>query len=441
MDISGQFAKSAKITACALASLVLLAGSAFAQGDEYTLEETVMQALKANPSIASSKANAEAAEESRKSARGAFGPKLSTSYGYTNTEHDSTLSTHDQFAWSVNASQTLFTGFTVLSTYQKAALQKESAEIATNATELALILNVQENFINLLIARENLRSAQDTVERLKSQLNVAQAFYDVGLNPRIDVLRAEVSLSTAEDELLQAENTVATQKARLNTLLNLPLDAEIHYMGDLEVIPFTQPLDASLQEAAKNRPDILIARKAIEIAAKDLKLSNAALYPQITASAKWATAGKNPDAAGFGDKKDTNFVGMTSGVTASWELFSWGTTYYASQAAKRVITKLRADEANKWQEALFAIKSRHLSIAEATKRIKVAQKTKEQAEEAYRMATARYQAQVGTNTDVLDAQADLSAAEASLTKAQGDYMIAVARLNNAVGRKNPSLAM
>lgn len=51
------------------------------------------------------------------------------------------------------------------------------------------------------------------------------------------------------------------------------------------------------------------------------------------------------------------------------------------------------------------------------------------------MAVARYQAQVGTNTDVLDAQSDLSSAEASLITARGDYMISVASLYNATGSK------
>ncbi|MFN2267256.1 MAG: TolC family protein, partial [Desulfonatronovibrio sp.] len=48
-------------------------------------------------------------------------------------------------------------------------------------------------------------------------------------------------------------------------------------------------------------------------------------------------------------------------------------------------------------------------------------------------------AQVGTNTDVLDAQAKLSGAEANLIRANADYLKALATIYNAMGEKNISL--
>lgn len=409
----------------------------------YDLEATVRKALADNPSIEASRATALGAEEGRKAARGAFGPSLSSSYSYTHNDHkkntrQNPISDDDYYTLTASVTQPVFTGFNLLSTYQKAELTKESAELAKDLTELGLILNVQENFINLLVARENVRSAQATVDRLASQLQVTQAYYDVGLQPRIDVLRAEVQLSDAENSLLQAQNTLETQHARLNTLLNLPLEADVDYKGELTFISTPMDLETSLDVAASSRPDLLIARKAVEIAAKDLKIRESGFYPQASASFNWSKMGDHPNVDGS-EFASTEFSSWYAKGTVSWELFSWGTTYYATQQAKQTIAQLKAEEANTWQEALYEIKSRHLSIGEAAKRIKVAQKTVDSAQEAYRMALARYQAQVGTNNDVLDAQADLSSAEAALTKAQGDYMISIARLYNAVGEKNPGL--
>lgn len=411
---------------------------------EYDLEATVLKALKDNPSIEGARASALGAEEGRKAARGAFGPSLSTTYGYTAKDHKkNTRSTplydDDFYTWTTSVNQPIFTGFNLLSTYQKAELTKESAALAQNQVELGLVLNVQENFIGLLTARENVRSAQATVDRLASQLKVTQAYYDVGLQPRVDVLRAEVQLSDAENLLLQAENKRETQQARLNTLLNLPLDAAVKYTGELMYMPAPMDLESSLSKASSARPDLLIARKAVEIAMKDLKITESDFYPQLAASFNWSKMGDHPNVDGS-QFSSTEFSEWYAKGSVSWELFSWGTTYYAAQQGKQTIAKLKAAEANTWQEALYEIKSRHLSINEAAKRIKVAQKTVASAQEAYRMALARYQAQVGTNNDVLDAQADLSSAEASLTQAQGDYMIAIARLFNAVGEQNPSLA-
>ena len=87
----------------------------------------------------------------------------------------------------------------------------------------------------------------------------------------------------------------------------------------------------------------------------------------------------------------------------------------------------------------YEVKAQLLKINETRKRIKVAQYGLVQAKEAYRVALARYEAQVGTNTDVLDAQAKLSAAEASLTEAQADYLISLSVLYASMGIANPDL--
>ena len=137
----------------------------------------------------------------------------------------------------------------------------------------------------------------------------------------------------------------------------------------------------------------------------------------------------------------TEFSEWSVGVSAKWNLFDSGKDYYAQSAAAQVVNRVMADEANLRQEVAFEVKSRHLKLSEAAKRIKVAQKTVDQAAEAYRMAVARYQAQVGTNTDVLDAQASLTSAEAALTSAQAEYLVALASLYVSIGDKNPSLHM
>lgn len=405
----------------------------------YTLKEAVLKALADNPSIEAARRGATSAEETRKSARGAFGPALATNYGWTYSKPSLNGSQHN-YQWAVEVAQPIFTGFNILATYNSAALTAESQELALSLAELNLIFLVQQNFINLLTARENVESAKDSVERLASQLKVAQAFYDVGLKPRIDVLRAEAQLSESENTLISAQNTVVIQEARLNTLLNLPVNAHINYKGELAYFPFEQPLEVSLDTAAHYRPDILIARKATEISQEQVTVAASDFYPQVSGTVRWLKNGDGIEVNGYSRRTILTPLARTQvGAQASWSIFSWGTTYFATTSAKQTVLSNKASEANTWQEAAFEVKSRYLNIINAAKRIKVAEKTVAAAEEAYRMAVARYQAQVGTNTDVLDAQADLSSAEASLISARGDYMISVASLYNATGTKVPGL--
>ena len=437
-----------KTTVLLALAVALAAGTAFgAEGAHaatvYDMEQAVRQALEANPGMEAARHDLLGAEEGRKSARGAFLPSATVTYGYTRYDHKkpnkhTPTSDDDVFGATFNVHQDLFTGFNILSTYQKAELSKENAQEKVRYTELALITNVQQNFLSLLKAREDVRSAHDSVTRLKEQLKVTQAFYDVGLKPRLDVLQAEVDLARAEDTLIAAQNSVETQIVRLNTLLGLEVNADVDYEGDLNYQPFTMKIDDALERAYKDRPDLVMAAKSVEIAMKDKKIAYSALYPHLGADFDWNTSGDHFIPAGDQYSK-TEYSSWSVGLAASWKFWDWGKTYYAGQQAEQNVASLLRTADDTRQEAAYEVTANHLSIRKAAESIRVNKKALEAAQESYRMAVARYQAQVGTNTDVLDAQERLTAAEASLTTALADYKLALSKLYSSIGEQNPSL--
>ncbi|THB66243.1 MAG: TolC family protein [Desulfovibrio sp.] len=435
--------------------LAVVGTTAANAAEELDMGRSVQTALENSPRMESSRAQIDAAEDGTNAALAEFFPTATATYSYTRNDHPkpdrdqprstwsnetqtSTITQYDDDIYTLkfNVTQTLFTGFRLLSSYQKALLNEEKVAASQANEELSLMLAVQESFLNLLKARESVRSAEDSHARLTSQLMVTQAFYDVGLKPRLDVLQAEVNLANAEDTLLQAENSVATTQARLDTLLVLE-PGQADYVGELAYVPFTMSLDDCLVEAYQNRPDMVVMRKGVEIASEDVTIAASGLYPQVSASFDWSSTGN--DMAVRGQEYDrTEFSEWSFTLSMAWT-FDFGRTWYSMRQAEGVERQFRADEANLVQEVTYEVTSMHLKIAEAEERIKVAQKGLEQAKEGYRMAVARYQAQVGTNTDVLDAQDNLTSAESNLTTAMADYLIAVAQMYVAMGRANPSL--
>jgi outer membrane protein TolC len=83
--------------------------------------------------------------------------------------------------------------------------------------------------------------------------------------------------------------------------------------------------------------------------------------------------------------------------------------------------------------ATFEVKAAYLMVRESEKQVFVAQKAIEQAEENFRLNTERYKEQVGTSTDVLDAQTLLTKTKSDYVNALGDYYINQARLERAMG--------
>ncbi|MDE7064772.1 MAG: TolC family protein [Desulfovibrionaceae bacterium] len=409
-----------------------------------SMADAVERALRDNPGVGAAAAQSRAAEEGRKSARGAFGPSLGMSYGVSKIRKVSDPYSparspeYGTYTWNVDVTQPVFTGFNLLSTYQKAALEADRQKAALRQTRLAMIEEVQSTFLEYLRSVENVRSEGDALARLRDQLKITRAFYNVGLRPRLDVLQAEVDVANAEKLLIQAENTRDTNMARLNTLLGLPVTVAPRYVGELRHVPFSRGLEACLEAAYRNRPDLYMAAKAVAIAEKDRKIVQSDYYPQISAYYNISNYGNTPDMqlAGENGGRGTQWE---IGAQATWNVFAWGTTYYADRQAGFNVTRVKYEETNLKLEVGYDIKSRLLAVLEAEKRISVAQKGLEQAQEAYNVAQARYQAQVGTNFDVLDASSKLTAAEASLTGAKADYLTALAQLYVAMGELHPDL--
>lgn len=434
------------------------------------MEKSVQRGLAANPQMQSARAQILGAEEGRRQALANFGPVGTVSYGYQRTDarvwspdSQTNIGTNlinqmtgsnfntqqpmnqSQGYWQnlytleLNVTQPLFTGFKLLSSYQRAALAKDQADAQLNNTELTLIKSVQRAFLALLKARSDVKSNQDSVARLQSQYKVTQAFYDVGLKPRLDVLQAEAELATAEQNLLKAQNTVLTQTAQLNSLLNLPLSQDTPYVGELKYEPFTMTIERCLDTAYTTRPDLYIAVKSVQISEKDAKVAASPLYPQVQAQASYTRQG---DTIGTDNNRKSTSVtpeATTVGVTANWQVWDWGSTYFGYSQARDTVKKLQADLARMRLDVGYEVKTYHLNIQDAAKRISVARTGLEAAQEGYRMAVARYQAQVGTNTDVLDAQSRVSSAEFNLTQALSDYQSALADIYVAMGIKNTAL--
>lgn len=411
-----------------------------------SMREAVERALQQNPSLGSQEAQSKSSEETRKSARGAFGPKLGMSYTATRTDKDYSPSytvtqapKQGVYTWGIEVSQPVFTGFKLLADYQKAALQAESDKASLRSAELTMTEEVQTQFLNYLRYEESVRSSSDALARLRDQLRITQAFYDVGLRPRLDVLQAEVDVRKAENTLIQDENNRDTSLAKLNTLLGLPAQAATRYTGNLNHVPFTRSLEQCLEAAYRQRPDLYIAAKSVAIAGKNRQAAQSAYYPQVEAYYNVAQTGNTMDLQRVGDQGYRG-TAWELGAKATWDIFQWGTTYYADQSAGWLVTKVRYEEENLKLNVGYDIKSKLLAVREAEKRIAVAETAVEQATEAYNVALARYQEQVGTNFDVLDASSNLTAAQASLTSAKADYLTALAQIYVAMGEFRPDLA-
>jgi outer membrane protein TolC len=284
--------------------------------------------------------------------------------------------------------------------------------------------------LNILKASRILTVARQSLELLKAHRDTAQAFYDVGVIPKNDLLYAEVELANGRQFLVRAENGVEMAKSKFNTVLRREINAPVEIEDVLNDRPFEKPLDACIAAALENRPEIRSYALRLEQAKSLVTLARSEYYPNVGVVGNYAKYGDTPGVAGSPYRDQENWYVM---AVANWTFWDWGKTKNRVDAglsrenqAADILTNIR-------DQITLEVKNTFLLLHEAEKQVQVSKKAIEQAEENFRINTERYREQVGTSTDVIDAQTLLTKVRSDHDNALGDNSISRARLERAMG--------
>jgi outer membrane protein TolC len=129
---------------------------------------------------------------------------------------------------------------------------------------------------------------------------------------------------------------------------------------------------------------------------------------------------------------------------ATWSLFNAGQVRAESDEAEARLRQAEDVVVSVRQQIELDVRSAYLAVAAAKGQVAAGRKEVDQQQEAYRIATIRYQEGVGTSIEILTAEADLGDARTRLNRAIFDLNLAVAQLDLAVGREEllgaPTLA-
>ena len=400
-----------------------------------TLSECVAIALDKNPQVLYSKEDIFEKEFSLSSSKKDLLPSLFFNYGYIHTQDpDPVLALEDYYNYSIGIEQPVYQGRALVTGVEMSKLDLESSKAGMAQTKNDIILSVNEAYYNLLKTRKFEGVAKQSVEDRKAHLKDATAFYNAGLIPKNDMLQSEVELAGAEIAYIQAMNLSHMAQAELNTLLRRPVDTPIELEDILQFEPSEISWDDAVQQAKQYRPELRQSEIAVQQAEKNIILTKAPYLPAVSVSANYLKQGDNPLA------DDYPLLGSSEVTTAmanlEWRFWAWGQSKDKIAAAKHNVKKAEERHSELLDTIILQVRQAYLDIKESEYNIGVTEKAIEQAEEDFRINQSRYQAQLGTTTDVLDAQTRLSRAKISYYNALYNYRISLMKLAWATGTLN-----
>ena len=425
-------------------SLSALPGAALAAGT-YTLEQAVLQALKANPGVESKLLMMEQAQMNVGVAQSYFWPRVSVTHSANRTENLEEVQTYNtdnltsnNWTTGLRASLSLFAGFAHLNNFQKSRLTVDMEEARHLQARLELVSNVQLQFLNLLKCRQDLKSAQEAVSRIQKQLEAAEAFVKVGMAPYLNVLQNQTELARAQQQVIRVNNDIRNAEVVLNKYLGFLPNQDVRYEGDLRdyagTVGYTE--EEAVEVALRQRPDLTLARKAVEVAYKDMYIAMAGYLPKVD-----ATYDKMSNSKEYDDKRYKGYTReyWSAGLNFSWELFSGGGTTFGTLAERKRNQALQKEYENSMSGARADVIRSLLDIMAAKELITTSRKGVDAARESYAMANKRYMTNTGTITELLDAQLKLTQAETDASLALSEYQSARTRFFYYIGRENPGL--
>ena len=417
-----------------------------------TLKDALRLAWKANPTMKISRLQSLIAGEEVVRARSGFLPTFKSQVSQTIYDNETqakipadalpmagantggkyiTFPSTNRNFWSskVYLEQTIFDFWGTPSRYQAAVLGKSASLLDTAKTRDDLFLNVSRGYFITLRSQKMEVVAKQEVVDLKAHLKIAQDQYEFGVVTFNDVLQAEVSLADAKQRLIVAKTDTINNRSALNKVLALPVSAPTVLKDEkLETRPWG--LEEATNRALHRRSDLKAASTRISQQEKVVTQTRSQFFPRF-----YTQAGLNYQQNEFA-LHDTQWFGIFG---LQWTLFSGLDTKAQVAQAKLKVRQLREQHKDLDDQVRLDVQNAYLKVKETADRIRVTQKAVKQAEENLRLNEDRYKEQVGTATNVIDAETLLTRTRVNYWTALYDHQMAKADLLWAMGAINALL--
>ena len=417
-----------------LTGVVAAAPETAGAAKEISLDEAVKLALTNNPTGKIAVFDFEAAKGALTAARSARWFTISASHKDARTwagEASNVASGRDpnyiaeQYTNSASLNWTLWSGNKVESQVSQAKLDLDSKQWGIAKARQQLKYDATDAYFKFMAARDNVKLNQESVERLERYLQDVRLQFEVGVVAKVDVLRSEVELAKAKQSLIEAQNTYDLAMANLNNIIGFPLTTELNVKGDLSYARYEKELAFCVDAALRQRPEISQYTDAAKSAQEAITIAKSGYLPTVSAVYN----------AGWYDSKFAggNNYNWSVYLLTNWTLFDSGLTAGKVKQAVEGYKKAQEQLKQTVDSVQLDVRQTYLSLKSAEQSIATSSSAVGLAEEDYKIKVIRYQAGVGTNLDVLDAQVALTTAKNNFLKAMYEYNNYRAKLDKAMG--------
>lgn len=412
--------------------------SVAARGETLTLQQALTRALTVNNTIERARHEITAVDEGRKQLLSAVMPRITTSGATTRNSEEvafgngsdaRTVLPRNDWNYRIVLSQPIYAGRREFRAYSQAKLGVQNAREAERGTEDAVLLRVASSYQAVVDADARIDVEKKNIELAESRRKQSQAFYQAGEVTKVDVLRAETAIKSAQRQLAIAEQNRQTAVS----LLRQDLDLD----GDIDVTPPDHPLpplpaQTELESrAGASRPDVAAARNNLTIANLEVQKQRGFWLPVVTFDGGWV----NQKSAFPASKYSYGALRFNIPLLQSGEVEARVAQAKARQKeAQLLLEDAQTGAREDVRKALIDLRTAETSLGLAREQLAAAQAEYNQAFELYR-------AQEATSLDVSTSETSLADARRAVAEETLNRDLAELRVWYAAGDLKPALGL
>jgi outer membrane protein len=406
-----------------------------AQERTMELDEAVRRALERSPALAQTEASLSNAEQSKRTAVGAFLPRLGAGGGgsmnsstrYNEQTQTTVEGSSNSYSGSLSGSLSLWEGGA--RSYQLAIAHADlaGAEASLEDQRNNVVYQTKNLFFAALRQADLLEVNERRVEQAEESLVMVRTQAQVGTGTISDTLRARLELTNAQQSVLQSQNGLRAARFSLGRQVGLggpvipvtpeSLEPEPLALSEAEIFDLAEEASAMVRsaEASSNAAGIAV------------KSAKAAYWPSLSMSSGYSWSNSE---ASFSNG-NTSWNLRLSGSYTIFDGFNREASVIRSENQSRVAQLQEADARLLIRElvdgALQTVRTTEQAIDLAKQGLVVAQ-------EDLRVVRERYRLGVATSLDLVISQISLRQADVDVVFARYDFALAKADLEALIGR-------
>ena len=331
----------------------------------------------------------------------------------------------------ITATQLLFDGSYIVG-LQASKTYVELSRKTSTQTKIEVAANVNKAYYFVLVAEERLKQLNNDLERLAKLKDDTKALFDNGFVEKIDYDRVELSYNLVENSRNQTIRLVNNSYNILKFQMGLNQKTTITLTEKIADVSVTATPVEKDSVTVGNRIEYSILETQYKLAGLDLKRYNATRLPSIGLFGNFSTNASR-DEFNFIDSDYKWYPTSIIGASLSIPIFTGLIINSQAKQARLKQTQVKNSFYLLEQNINLEYENAKIMLQNNILKLEMQEKNRDLAREITRVSKIKYDQGVGSNLEVIDAEASLREAETGYYTSLLETIISKIDLDKATG--------